>query len=136
MEAVKTLLRLFSYLFHGLLALFLIAVSGLALTSGGPDLHLDMLPWTGSMLIWVVLGGSLFGLISVLLAVVSKWRVLFFLWSLAVAVLLIRGYVFTSYHFQQGGVSAAIGLTVGSLLALLGAWFQLFRRRRERPGRY
>ncbi|HTX37473.1 MAG TPA: hypothetical protein VME43_20735 [Bryobacteraceae bacterium] len=135
MEAVKTLLRLFSYVFDGLLALFLIAVSGFALASGGPDLHLDMLPWTGSTLIWVVLAGSLFGLISVLLAMVSKWRFLFFLWSLAVAVLLIRGYVFTSYHFQQGGVSTAIGLTVASLLALLGAWFQLFRRR-ERPGRY
>jgi hypothetical protein len=134
-EAVKTLLRLFSYLFHFLLALFLIAVSAFALTSGAPSLQLGMLPWTGSTLGWVVLGGSLYGLISVLLAIASKWRLLFFLWALAVAVLLIRGYIFTSYHFPQGGVSTAVGLTVGSLLALLGAWFQLFRRR-ERSRRY
>ena len=136
MEAVKTLLRLFSYLFHGLLALFLIAVSAFALTSGAPSLQLGMLPWTGSTLAWVVFGASLFGLISVLLAIASKWRILFFLWSLAVAVFLIRGYIFTGYRFPQGGVSTAAGLTVGCLLALLGAWFQLFRRRRERPGRY
>ena len=136
MEAVKTLLRLFSFVFLGLLALFLIAVSSFALTSGAPSLELGLLPWTGSTLAWVVLGGSLFGLVSVLLAMASKWRFLFFLWSLAVAVLLVRGYIFTGYRIPPGGVSTAIGLTVGALIALLGAWFQLFRRRRERPGRY
>ena len=36
MEAVKALMRYFSYLFHGLLAPFLIAVSGLALATVRP----------------------------------------------------------------------------------------------------
>ncbi|MGO9260846.1 MAG: hypothetical protein ACLQU1_31740 [Bryobacteraceae bacterium] len=135
MAAVKTLLRLFSYLFHGLLALFLIAVSGLALASGAPSLRLDMLPWTGSTLAYVVFAGAALGLVTLLLALGSKWRILFLIWSLAVAVLLVRGYFFSGYRFQEGGVSTALGLTAGSLLAVLGAWFQLFRRPR-RPTRY
>jgi hypothetical protein len=128
--AVKTLLRLFSYLFHGLLALFLMAVAGLALASGAPSLRLDMLPWTGSTLVYVVFAGAALGLVTVLLALGSKWRILFLLWSLTVAVLLVRGYFFSGYHFE-GGVSTALALTAGSLLAVLGACSQLFRR----PGR-
>jgi len=125
-EAVKTLLRLFAFLFHGLLALFLIAVAGFALTSGVPSLQMGMLPWTGSTLEYVVLGASLAGLITVILAIRRKLRLLFLMWSLAVAALLVRGYIFSGYHFAPGGVGRAIGLTVASLVAILGAWFQLF----------
>jgi hypothetical protein len=132
---VTTLLRLFSYLFHGLLALFLIAVSGLALASGTPTLQLRMLPWTGFTLAWVLLCGGLLGLVSVLLAMASKWRILFLLWSLAVAFLLVRGYVFSGYHFQRGGFSRGVGLMAGSLVAVLGALSQLFRQK-ERRMRY
>lgn len=131
MEALKTLLRLFSFLFHGLLALFLIAVSAFALASGAPSLQLDMLPWTGSTLEYTVLLGSMAGLVSLLLALRSKLRFLFFLWSLAIVVLLVRGYVFSAYHFQPGGVTSALGLTIGALLALLGAWLQMFSRPRR-----
>ena len=42
----KALARYFSFVFHGLLTLILIAVSGVALASGH-SLSLDMLPWTG-----------------------------------------------------------------------------------------
>lgn len=129
MEAVKTLFRLFSYLFHGLLALFLIAVSAFALTSGSPSLQLRMLPWTGSTLCYVVLASALFGLLTLVLALASKLRFLFLLWALAVTVQLVRGYIFTGYHFETG-VSTAVYLTVGSLVAVLGAWFQMFTPRR------
>jgi hypothetical protein len=42
---LKAMVRYFAYVFHALLALFLIAVSGLAMASGGGDLRLRMLPW-------------------------------------------------------------------------------------------
>ena len=132
-EAVKTLLRLFSYLFHGLLALFLIGASGLALASGAPSLELAMLPWTGTTLAWTVLGGGVLGLVSVILALFSKWRFVFLLWTLVVAVLLVRGYIFSGYRFQPGSVLIALFLTIGSLLAVMGAWSQLFRRRERLP---
>jgi len=127
--AVKALLRLFSYLYHGLLALFLLAVSALALSSGAASLHLDMLPWRGATLAWVLLAASLIGLIAVLLAVIRARSVPLFLWSLLVAGVLVQGYLFSSYRFAAGaGVRTAVYLVLGSWLALLGAWFALRSR--------
>ena len=126
MGAVKTLLRLFSYLYHGVLALFLLLVSVLALGSRADSLRLDMLPWSGSTLAWVLLAASLFGLVAVLLAVIRGRALLFFLWSLLVAAMLLKGYVFSSYRFAPGiGVDTAIYGVLGSWLALVGAWFAL-----------
>jgi hypothetical protein len=131
MEIVKTVLRLFSYLYHGLLALFLLVVSALALGSGAGALRLDMLPWSGATLAWILLAASLFGLIAVLLAIARGAAALFFPWSLLVAAMLLRGYVFSGFRFTPGlGVGTAIYLTLGSWLALAGAWFAVRRARR------
>jgi len=124
-EAVKALMRFFSYLFHGLLALFLLAVSGLALAYGPGTLHLGMLPWTGSTLAYVVFFGSLIGVLSVLLAIAGRLRLLFFLWALLVAVLMLKGFIFSGYHFQPGAFTTAVYLMIAALIALPGAWFQL-----------
>jgi hypothetical protein len=124
--AVKTLLRAFSYVYHGLLALFLLLVSALALGSGAASLRLDMLPWSGGTLAWILLGASLFGLIALLLAVSGSVAAPFFLWNLVVAAMLLKGYVFSSFRFAAGaGVPTATCLLLGSWLALLGAWFAL-----------
>jgi hypothetical protein len=127
----QAIVRFLSYLFHALLALFLLAVSALALVSGANTLHLAMLPWTGSTLAYGVFFGSLCGLMTLLLALKGSWRPLFFLWSLAVAFLLVKGYFVSGYHFVPGELRIALYLTAGSMIALLGAWFQMWRR----PGR-
>lgn len=122
-------MRVYSYLFHGLLALFLLAISGLDLAGSAESLHLSMLPWTGAVLTRWVFFSALFGLVSLLLAIAGKLRVLFFFWSLAVAVMLIRGYFLTSYHFRGAEeFKTALYLTAAALLAILGAWFQLRRK--------
>jgi len=125
---VKTLLRFFSYLFHGILALFLMAVSGLTLLSGGESLHLGMLPWTGFTLTMVVFFGSICGLVTLLLAMWARLRALFFLWSLGVAVLMVKGYIFGGYHFVPGEARTAGYLMIAAFLALAGAWFQIWRK--------
>jgi hypothetical protein len=134
MEIVKTLLRLFAYLYHGLLALFLLLAAALALASGSASagaLHLDMLPWSGAALAWILLAASLFGLIALLLAIARRGAALFFLWSLLVAAMLLKGYVFSGFRFAPGvGVRTAIYLILGSWLALVGAWFAV---RRAKP---
>ena len=134
MAALKALVRYFSYLFGALLALFLLAISGLALASGTRNLQLGMLPWTGSTLIYVVFFSSLYGLISVVLAIRGSWRPLFFLWTLAVAALLVRGYIFTGYHFATGEAARASYLMLASVIGVIGAWWAMFpsdkRRRR------
>ncbi|MBZ5622290.1 MAG: hypothetical protein LAQ69_26700 [Acidobacteriia bacterium] len=124
---MKVLLRFFSYLFHGILALFLVAVSGLTLASGGQSLHLGMLPWTGSTLTRVVFFGSIGGLVTLVLAIRGWLRVLFFIWSLGAVVLLVKGYIFSGYHFGAGEARMAGYLTIASLVALAGAWFQMWR---------
>lgn len=127
MAVVRFIMSVFSYLFEGLLALFLAAIAGLALASGSP-LHLEMLPWTGSTLDYVLLCGGLCGLALVILAILGKLRPLFFVWTLAVLVLMIKGYVFGSYHFDAASARMAGYLVLGALLGLVGGWMQMFRR--------
>jgi hypothetical protein len=133
-EVVKLVMRYFSYLFHLLLIAFLIAISGLAMSSGTPSLRLGMLPWTGSTLIYVVFFGALAGLVTVLLALRGSLRVLFLIWSLLVAILLLKGYIFSGYQFHTGEFKTAIYLIVASLIALAGAWFQF--RTTPRPRKF
>ena len=133
MEVLKALLRLFTYLFHLVLGFFLLGVGGLALGSGPHVLNLEMLPWSGVTLAVILVLGALFGLISVVLAVTGKARVLLFAWSLAVAVMLLKSYVFSGYRFAPGGAGAqvALELLAASWLAVAGAWFVL-----RQPARY
>lgn len=121
---VKALARYFSFVFQGLLAVILIAVSGVALASG-QTLSLDMLPWTGSALIYAVFFGSLFGLATVVLAFRRQLSALFFVWTLIVAILMVKGYVFGSYYFEPGALGLTLFLVVASLLSIAGAWFQM-----------
>jgi hypothetical protein len=123
-------MRYFSYLFHALLALFLLLVSALAIMAGPQALRLGMLPWSGSALAWILFFGAIFGLAAVVLAIRGKARILFLLWSLVVAVALLKGYVFSGYKFS-GNVTPAACLIVLSLIALAGAWFQ-WRRPQQR----
>jgi hypothetical protein len=121
--ALKALVRYFSYVFNGLLALFLLAVSGLALASGAANLHLGMLPWSGTTLIYILLCGAVFGLIALVLAMRGTLAWLFFLWTLAVTVLLVKGYLFTGYHFAPGEATRAGYLTLASVIGMIGAWW-------------
>ncbi len=131
MAAVRFVMSAFSYLFEGLLALFLAAIASLALASGSA-LHLEMLPWTGTTLDYVLLFGGICGLALVVLAVLGRLRPLFFVWTLAVLVLMIKGYVFGSYHFDAASARIAAYLVLGALLALVGGWMQMFRRSERR----
>ena len=132
MAAIKALLRLFSYLFHALLTLFLVAVSGLALASGSPSVQFGMLPWSGPTLVRVLFFGALAGLVTLVLAMLGKVRFLFFLWCLAVAVLLLKGYIFSGYRFVPGEARKALYLILASWIALAGGWFQMWSGSRSR----
>ncbi len=132
MEVLKALLSFLSYIFHGFLCLILIALSGLAMAAGAQTLQLGMLPWTGSTLLHTLFFGALFGLLTVILAIIGKLRPLFFVWSLAVTLLLVKGYIFSGYHFTPGEFRTALYLIAGSVVALFGAWAQMFRKVRGR----
>jgi hypothetical protein len=102
LEVIKALLSFLSYVFHGLLCLILFAISGLAMVTGAQTLQLGMLPWTGSTLLYTLFFGALLGLVTVLLAIKGRLRPLFFVWSLVVTILLLKGYIFSGYRFVPG----------------------------------
>jgi hypothetical protein len=136
LAVLKAVVSWLSYLFHFLLALLLLGIAGLALASGPQNLHLEMLPWSGPTLDYVLLAGSLFGLLSIALAVMGRLRFLFLLWSLAVAVLLTKGYIFSGYRFGPGEWRRAVYLIAAAWVAVAGAWFQLRRKSGPGPRRY
>jgi uncharacterized integral membrane protein len=119
---IKALLRVYSYVFGGLLALFVFAISAMALANRTPP-NFAFLPWSGPTLTYWLLGLALFGLLTLLLAMGGKMRVLFFLWNLAVFVLLFKG-LFVSFYSFSGPVSfqVAVRLTAGSVVAALGSF--------------
>jgi len=118
-------MRFFSYLFHGLLALFLLAISAMAMGTGMHSIHLDMLPWQGQSLTYWLLGASLAGLAAVVLAISRVLPLLFFVWALIVFVMMVKGYIFGGYYFSSGEFRTAVMLMAGALIALLGAWYGL-----------
>ena len=132
MEVLKALLSFLSYVFHSLLCLILLAMSGLAMAAGARTLQLGMLPWTGSTLLYTVFFGALLGLLTVMLAIKGSLRPLFFLWSLVVTLLLVKGYIFSAYRFSPDEFRQVMYLIVASVIALMGAWAQMFRKRRAR----
>jgi hypothetical protein len=133
LEVFKALLSFLGYVFHGLLCLILFAMSGLAMAAGAQTLQLGMLPLTGSTLLYAVFFGALLGLVTVILAIQGRLRPLFFGWSLLVTLLLLKGYIFSGYRFSPGEFPMALGLIVGSMIALIGSWVQMGREAGARP---
>jgi hypothetical protein len=129
LQVVSALLRFFSYLYHGLLALALILFGMVVAVSGSADsVRVDVLPWTGSTLLLILILGGIIGLLSVFLAIRGTIRPLFFLWALVVTIYLARGYFLGGHRFTPEEFKQVVYLVVGSLIALLGAFIQMFRR--------
>lgn len=131
MGFLRTLIRIYSYLYHASLALLLIGIASLALLSR-TDLNLGFVPWKGRELVYWLLFSGLFGLITVILSMGGKMRFLFLLWSIAVFVILVRGFFLSPYsfpgptEFKQG-----VYVTLGALLAIAGAWPRKRKTRRR-----
>ena len=123
MALVKALMRYFGYFYHGLLALFLLVVSGMALATGMHSLRLSMLPWKGESLTWWTLGLALLGLASVVLAVKRILPAVFFVWTIVVLAFMLKGYVFSGYYFRKGEIATTGYLIAGAVISALGAWY-------------
>jgi hypothetical protein len=120
-------MRIFSYLFHAVLALFMVGISIVAWSSG-QNLNLDMLPWSSAAATPWLLGLGLLAIVSIVLALKGTLRILFVLWSAAVVVLLIRGFFFSPYVFDGAAdFRNALLFVFAALLAFVGAWLS-FRR--------
>src|SRR6266849_1465632 len=93
------LLRIFAYLFHLVLCLFLLGLGVVVSASGQNNLKLGMLPWEGAALTRAVLFLGVAGIVCVVLAVTGFARWLFVPWTLFVLIMMIRGFFLSSYSF-------------------------------------
>ena len=129
---IGALLRIYSYLYHLVLALFLLGLSLVAISSSSHTLNLGMLPWKGSALSYWLFGAGLLGVLSILLALAGKLRFLFLLYALAAFGMMLRGYFVRGYAFSgKDEFQMAIWLTAGALVAIFGAWSQFRKKRRK-----
>jgi hypothetical protein len=119
---MATLLRLYSYLYHLILCLFLLAISSIAVLSHSGTLRLEMLPWKGDELIYWVFLGSLAGLACLVLAITGIFRYLFPFWALLIVVLMVRGFLLGGYTFSgRDEFNWILGLIAGAILAFLAS---------------
>jgi hypothetical protein len=126
---LKTFMRLYSYVFHGLLALFLLGISLVPVLSGAHTLRLDMLPGEGAELTFTLLGIGLAGLLAVLLAASGKARAPLFVWSLIIVLGMVWGYFWKPYRWSgPDAFRATLLLLAGAILAALGSWYAMNRR--------
>ncbi len=129
---MATLLRLYSYLYHLILCLFLLGISSIAVLSHSGTLRLEMLPWKGDELVHWVLIGSLTGLACVVLAITGIFRYLFPFWTLLIGVLMVRGFLLSGYTFSgQDEFHWVLGLIAGAIVAFLAS-LTLFTRSSRR----
>jgi hypothetical protein len=131
MRAIAWLLRVFCYLFHTILSLALLALGVVAVHSGVNDMKLETLPWQGTELNHLLILSGAIGLLSVILAVTGKLRLLLPLWSIYVLGMLVRGVFFSSTVTFSGHEDFHNWLLLisGAVIALIGSLTLLGRRR-------
>ncbi len=128
--AIGLLLRLYSYLYHLILSLFLIGL-GIVAYSSGTTLSLGMLPWEGEKLTQALLALGVIGLVCIFGAITGLFRWLFPIWTLVVFVLMVRGFFLSSFTYSGADqFKGAVWLTIGALGAFLSS-LSLFTKRRQ-----
>jgi hypothetical protein len=129
---VGKLLRLYSYLYHFVLALFLFGLALVALLSSN-TLKISAVPWQGEAATQWLLWGSILGIMSIVLAVTGIFRYLFPLWAFAVLALMVRGYIIQSTPFAgPDDFRNTMLLTLGAFIAFLASLTLLTMNRRRR----
>ncbi len=132
MKVLGVIMRAYSYLFHVLLALFLIAVALVTLAGGVHNLNLRMLPWKGATLTYSVLTMGVVGLLASVLAFKGLLRLVFFLWALFVAGFMIKGYIFSSYIFAGAADFWRTMAFIGAALLAAGGAYLVWRQQPAR----
>lgn len=124
---LKTIVRIFSYLFHLILGLFLLIVGAFGLLGSNKTLRMPVLPWDDPALTYWVFFGSLAGLVCLVLAVTGKLRLPFRLWTIVVFLLVVRGFFLSGYYLGDFFLNAVL-LTLGAMLAVYGSWTSTRRK--------
>jgi hypothetical protein len=134
LDILGAVLRLYSYLYHFALSLFLFLIAAVALMDGKNNLALPMLPWEGASLTRWLFGLGLIGLIVTFLALTGIFRYAFPFWCLFVVIMMARGFFMSSFYYSGGAdqFRGAVWLFVGALGAFLSSLMLLKPSRSRR----
>lgn len=132
MRVLWGVLRIFSYIFETVLCAMGFLLCAFSAVSRHVHIHLGWLPFDANRQVAWILGLSIAGLISVILAIRGAW-IFLASFSAAVFYILLRGFFLNTQYVFSGhaGFRNALLLTLGSLLAFLGA-LSFARRSRAR----
>jgi len=129
LRVIGFLLRLYSYLFHLLLCLFLLGIA-LVASAGHQTLNLGMLPFSPEHVLRTVFILAIVGFISTVLAITRTLKLLFPVWAALVLYWLFRGFLLSSYTFPGAeAFKSALWLILAAALAFAGALWTLKPRR-------
>lgn len=124
MLSVGFIMRVLSYLYNAVLALFLLGVSGLAWGSGQHNLDIDILPWQKAPLTYWMFALGVVAVLTTLAAIFGKARIVYLLWNLLVLVMLVKGFMFSRFTFtNKSQITLALWLVGLTIVASVGAWF-------------
>ena len=128
---LRSFLRVYSYLFEAVLCAAGILFSLVLAASENVAPQVTFLPWPNDQQLYWIAGLSILGLILILLAIMGRLRILFFLFSGYIAFVLIRGLFISPRHTFAGPDAArnALLIALGALLAFIGAIPQARRKR-------
>ena len=137
MGFLRGVLRVYSWIFEAVLCAMALAVASVTVLSGDLNLKLGWLPWDQKNAVTWLFAFGIVGILLILLAIAGRFRVLLFLFSWAVVVLLLKGFFYGfGYSFENAGQAHnALLLVAGALLAAIGAWPGRGRTERNRARR-
>jgi hypothetical protein len=120
---LRRILRLYSFAFHALFALVVLAAAFVMLASKPATISFYLLPWRGPSMLWGLLLLALIGLIILLLAVRGKIQKLYGFWSVVVFILIVRLFFFSPASFTpgRGEFQMALWIILAAVLAVVGA---------------
>lgn len=95
------ILRLYSYVYEGLICLAMLGPCIVASGSGNYDLKIGFVPGTGIEVYHILLTSAIIGLITIVLAMTGLFRWAFPVWCLLVLIQMIRWLLFTGYTFAS-----------------------------------
>jgi hypothetical protein len=119
-KLIGLLLRIFSFVYHLPVAIFLFALGVFAILDNAKNLKFPLLPWTGMPLAYWMAGIGLIGLLSIILAILRRARILFVLYALCLLGLMLNAFLGRTYDGMDEFRTMA-WLTFGALIALAGA---------------
>jgi len=136
MAILRSVLRVYSWIFEALLCLLGIGVAIVSLTAAESDpVKLDWLPWNEHTLPAWLIGLGIVGLFFVFLAAIGRLRILLFLFAAGVFALIFRGLFMSTHGFSgPNEFRLSIYVVLGALIAIVGAWPTPASRAREYKG--